>query len=104
MIENLQELLIQESIFNYTKENTIKNKIPFLDVLVDASNPDNYCTSVYTKPTKTDESINFKSEAPQRCKTGVVKILLSRAWKKSLNRNRIKRLLVNNEFPKKILD
>ena len=100
-----------KSALNFTHEVAIGNKIPFLDVLLDNSNDKKLITSVYTKPTKSEDCLNYNSAAPERYKTGVIKTLISRAWKISSDHDsfnqeklRIKKLLVNNNFPCHVCD
>ena len=89
----------------------MNNKLPFLDVLLDNSNREKYLRNVYTKPTKTEECINYECDAPNRYKIGVIKTLINRAYK-ICNSNegiknetqRIKKLLINNNFPNKLVD
>ena len=111
IIDDIQAKLKANSVLNFTKEQSVSQKIPFLDVLVDAGNPQKFETSVYTKPTKTDDCLNYQSDAPEKYKLGVIKTLLSRAWKICSSKEgfemecaRIKKLLVNNQFPNKICD
>ena len=108
---NLKNIFIQESKMNFTHEIGINNKLPYLDVLLDNSQRDKFLRSVYTKPTKMDECINFDCDAPDRYKIGVIKTLLNRAHKicntdEALQNEiqRIKKLLVNNSFPNRLID
>ena len=108
---DLKNIFIQESGMNFTHEMSINSKLPFLDVLLNNSNPDKYLRNVYTKPTKSDDCINYDCDAPERYKLGVIKTLLHRAYKicntqEALDSEviRIKNLLVNNNFPNRIID
>lgn len=83
--------------------------MPFLDILLNRTN--GITTSVYTKPTKTSDCLNYKSICPDRYKTGIIKTLLSRAYKISSDWNkfhkemsRIKQLLTNNNYPMQLID
>ena len=107
----LQQLFKEKSVLDFTYETSIENKLPFLDVLLDNTRPDNYNTSVYTKPTKSQDCINFECDAPTRYKSGVIKTLINRAWKISNSPQafeseiiRIKKLLINNDFPNVLCD
>ena len=107
----LKNKFIERSVLNFTHELSIDNKLPFLDVLIDSSNRHRYLRSVYTKPTRSDDCINYKCDAPERYKTGVLKTLLHRANKICNTEeafqeelDRIKRLLINNNFPNKLCD
>ena len=103
--------MIRNSVLNFTKEVGINDKLPFLDVLINSADKDKYATEVYIKPTKGQDCLNYECEAPERYKTGVLKTLLSRAWRICSDRasfnnesNRIKKLLVNNNYPNKLCD
>ena len=101
----------EESRLNYTHELSVNKKLPYLDVLIDGNNNDKYIQKVFTKPTKSDDCLNYDGDAPERYKTGVIKTLLHRAHKicnteEGFNEecSRIKRLLVNNNFPNSLCD
>ena len=103
---SLKNEMEKKSVLSFTIERSIESKLPFLDVLVDSSREDQYVTKVYTKPSKSQECINFNCEAPERYKTGVIKTLLARANRICSTEEgfkeetvRIKNLLVNNHFP-----
>ena len=109
-LENLKQKLIDNSKLNFTEEVSINNKIPFLDVQLEVKNAQ-FVRSVFTKPTKAEECLNFESEAPMKYKTGVLHTLLSRARKicnnveaKNEEYSRIKTLLVNNNYPNHLCD
>ena len=107
---SLKQAFIDASVLNLTHEININNKLPFLDVLLEMKNG-KFVRTVYTKPTKSMDCINFECDAPDRYKTGVLYTLLNRA-KKICNTaegfynevERIKRLLINNGFPNCIID
>ena len=98
-------------MLNFTIELNKNNRIPFLDVLVD-SNSDSFTTSLYKKPTSLNScTLNYKSECPYRYKIAVIKNFLQRAKLISSSRtlflkelSSIKRTLVNNGFPNRIVD
>ena len=107
----LQQKLIDKSVLNFTREISIDNKLPFLDVLLDNSNNDNYATSIYVKPTKSQDCIDYECESPERYKLGLIKTLLNRAYKICSSREaynqekvRITKLLINNNFPNRVCD
>ena len=110
-LDDVYRIFNTSSVLKFTKEMNINNKLPFLDVLINNSNNQKYLTSVYTKPTKTSECLNYNSYAPERYKTGVIKTLLSRATKIcnterafEEEKQRIRRLLVNNNYPNRVCD
>ena len=110
-LQKIKENMEKESVLNFTNESSVQGKIPFLDVLIDSTNSEKYITSVYTKPSKTDECLNYQSEAPDRYKEGIIKTLLTRATricntKDNFNAecNRIKKLLINNNYPNVVVD
>ena len=68
-------------------------------------------TSVHIKSTNSGDCINFSSICPDRYKTGVIKSFLHRAFHISCDWNtfheeveRIRQMLVNNNFPVNIVD
>ena len=68
-------------------------------------------TSVHTKSTNLGDCINYHSDCPLKYKTGVILTFLNRAhkicstWHHFNNEvQRIKQLLVNNNFPNKLID
>ncbi|XP_071083941.1 uncharacterized protein [Haliotis cracherodii] len=65
----------------FTIEREKDNQLPFLDVLVSISPTNRIQTSVYRKPTHTDQCIhfNFNSNHPLRTKTGIISTLTTRA-------------------------
>ena len=79
--------------------------------MIDNANHNKYKTSVYVKQGKSKECINYRCDAPEIYKTGVVKTLLCRADKIcstteafEAEKTRIKDLLVNNHFPNHVCD
>ena len=111
--EHLLELknsFISHSVLNFTHEVGVDDKSPFLDVLLKMEN-NAFITSVYTKPTKTEECMRYESEAPERYKFGILNTLMHRARKicnteegYQAEKRRIKSLLVNNGFPNEEID
>ena len=108
------EILKQEfencSCLKYTYEIESCKKIPFLDVMVTRS-ADSVKTAVYVKPTSNGECMNFDSICPKRYKIGVIKTLLHRSYSICSDFQtfyddvqRIKQMLVNNNFPNFIVD
>ena len=110
-LAELQRKFEERSVLRFTYEIGMNNRIPYLDVLINNSLNDRYITGVYTKPTKSDDCINYECAAPERYKTGVIKTLMNRAIKicNTLDefekeKKRIKALLVNNNFPNYLCD
>ena len=106
----LKNAFIANSKLNFTHEIGVDNKLPFLDVLLEATDS-KYTRYVYSKPTSAEECIRYDCDAPERYKSGVIYTLMHRA-KKICNTNeslhiekaRIKSLLVNNGFPNGMVD
>jgi len=85
-------------------------QISFLDILIKKTTA-KFETQFFTKITNTGDCINFKSIAPDRYKTGVIKTMLHRAYKVSNNWfnfnseiKRLKQLFTNNNFPMSVID
>ena len=107
---HIRENLEKHSVLNFTYEIEVNRKIAFLDTLITKENK-SLQTSVFTKVTNTGEFMNYHSICPERYKIGVLKTLLSRAysicsnWKYfSEEVERIKQVLVNNNFPMQVID
>ena len=106
----LKEKLISESVLQFTVEIEKHKKLNFLDVSIVSEN-NSFVTSVYSKPTSSDECLNYRSIAPERYKTGVIKTILHRAHKTTssptlfdLEVNRIRQILTDNDYPSSIID
>ncbi|XP_067660246.1 uncharacterized protein [Haliotis asinina] len=81
----LQHLNQQHPRVQFTFETETNGQLPFLDVLVTRS-PDNKIeTSVYRKPTHSDQYIHFDSNHPLKTKTGIISTLTRRAINLSSN-------------------
>lgn len=85
--------------------------MPFLDVLVKRSETGIITTSIYKKPTHTDQYLNFNSYQPKQHKASVVNTLLHRT--KTLitdEEERIKEIksikenLIENDYPKSFIE
>ena len=63
----------------FTHEVESEGSIPFLDVLVTRDSEGHLTTSVYRKPTHTDQYLSYASHHPSHQKLGVVRTLASRA-------------------------
>ncbi|XP_071092696.1 uncharacterized protein [Haliotis cracherodii] len=75
----LQHLNQQHPRVQFTIETEKDNQLPFLDVLVCRNSANRIQTSVYRKPTHTDQYIHFNSNHPLRTKTGIISTLTKRA-------------------------
>jgi hypothetical protein len=69
---------IQPSI-QFTKELETNGELPFLDIFVHKSESGHLSTSVYRKPTHTNQYLNFNSNHPLNTRIGVAKTLFDRA-------------------------
>ena len=109
-LEKLKQLFEDNSVLNFTYELNINNKLPFLDVYVDATE-NQFKTKVYRKPTSQGNCLNGKSECSEKYKHSVISNYLNRAFRTSDNWKdfheevvHIKQLLINNNFPNKMVD
>ncbi|XP_071949894.1 uncharacterized protein [Antedon mediterranea] len=62
----------------FTTECMSNNTIPFLDILITLQSNRSLTTSVYRKPTHTDQYLNFKSNHPLQHKLSVINTLVDR--------------------------
>ena len=106
----LKEEMILISGLNFTVEESVANKLPFLNVLVELSEG-SIRTKVYRKPTDAQMCLNGDGECPDRYKQSVVKGFLYRAKnicsEKSemmLEVSRSKQILINNGYSNKLVD
>ena len=74
----LNHLNTQSNHIKFTMETESENQLPFLDVLVTRTT-DGLQTSVYRKPTHTDQYVHFKSNHPTSVKVGIINTLARRA-------------------------
>ena len=74
----LQHLNNQQPSIRFTME-TENNKLAFLDTAVSGEPESRLTTSVYRKPTYTDQYLAYDSHHPQSVKRGIVKCLYERA-------------------------
>ena len=75
----LQHLNNQQPSIRFTMETENKNKLAFLDTAVSREPDGRLTTSVYRKPTYTDQYLAYDSHHPQSVKRGIVKCLYERA-------------------------
>ena len=69
---------LQPGVICFTHEVEKDNTLPFLEVLVTRDNDGNLSTSIYRKPTHTDQLLNFDSHHPLSSKRSVVSSLTKR--------------------------
>ena len=106
----LKQALTENSVLNFTYEIENNKKIAFLDTLITRTSH-NLSTTVHRKTTNTGECLNYSSICPQRYKIAVIKNFLHRSyaicsnWKDLTTEiQRIKQLLINNNFPNSVVD
>ncbi|XP_071495131.1 uncharacterized protein [Diadema antillarum] len=68
-----------DPFIKFTVENIRDNSLPFLDCLITVNKDGTLCSSVYRKPTHTDQYLLFDSHHPLVHKLGVVRTLFHRA-------------------------
>ena len=74
----LNHLNSQHPRMQFTMEEEADNKLPFLDVLVQRDQ-NQLSTSVYRKPTHTDQYLHYTSHHPLQVKKGIISTLTRRA-------------------------
>ena len=75
----LDHLTSQDPNIKFTQEQCTNNLLPFLDCLVKINSDGSLSTSVYRKPTHTDQYLQFSSHLPLIHKLGVIRTLEHRA-------------------------
>ena len=86
----LQDLNSHQPTIRFTRETEADNTIPFVDTSVTEDSDGYLCTSVYRKPTHTDQYLAYDLHHPQSVKrAGIVKYPYDRS--KQLNET-------NNDF------
>ena len=102
----LQHLNSQQPTIRFTMETETNNTIPFLDTLVTRDSDGYLSTSVYRKPTHTDQYLAYDSHHPQSVKRGIVKCLYDRSkhliTKPSVvshEKKHLSSVLVSNGYP-----
>ena len=94
----------QHPAIQFTVEQEVDGRIPFLDVLVERKDT-SVRTSVFRKKTHTDQYINFNSHHHPRILTGVIKCLKDRAnrichkSKKKQELKHLEKVFRANDFP-----
>ena len=75
----LHHLNSQQPTIRFTMESEKESKIAFLNTSVSREPDGRLTTSVYRKPTHTDQYFTYDSRHPQSVKRGIVKCLYDRA-------------------------
>ena len=75
----LHHLNSQQPTIRFTMETEKESKFAFLDTSVSRELDGRLTTSVYRKPTHTDQYLAYDSHHPQSVKRGIVKCLYDRA-------------------------
>ena len=109
-LETLKNEMVLISGLNFTYENSVDSKLPFLNVLVEKCDG-KFKTIVYRKPTNVGACMNAIGDCPERYKLSVIKGFLHRAkalcTEKSdllLEIKRVKQILINNNFSNSEVD
>ena len=102
----LQHLNSQQPTIRFTMETENDNKIAFLDASVSREPDGSLTTSVYRKPTHTDQYLAYDSHHPQSVKHSIVKCLYDRAKRLvtkpsviSAEKKHLSSVLVSNGYP-----
>ncbi|KAL9965123.1 hypothetical protein ACROYT_G028877 [Oculina patagonica] len=102
----LQHLNNQQPSIRFTMETENDCKIAFLDTTVSREPDGRLTTSVYRKPTHTDQYLAYDSHHPQSVKRGIVKCLYDRAKRLvtkpsviSKEKKHLSSVLVSNGYP-----
>ena len=110
-LEFFQHINDKHPNIRFTMETEINHKLPFLDVLLDNSNPLSLVTSVFRKSTYTGLLTNFLSFASFPYKLGLIRTLVDRTFKINNTwigfHNNIKELtniLGRNQFPSSLVN
>ena len=108
---NLKIAMQSSSVLHFTHEIGVQKSLAFLDVCVSRTRDGTLTTSVHIKSTYNGECMNYLSLAPEQYKSGVIKTFLHRAYKIShdwiafnAEINRIKQVLVNNNYPQNLVE
>ena len=102
---------IEESIQFTVEVESDTNGLPFLDVYLHRYENGSVGTSVYRKPTHTDNYLDFRSHHPIQHRTGVVytllkraKVLSSTAVDEALEVKRLVSVLKQNHYPRSVMN
>ena len=106
----LQLLNSMRSSITFTVEEESENSLAFLDVNVIRQPDGSTVTSVYRKPTYTDQYLHYFSHHPLCCKLGIVRTLTKRARILSSDETllqqelqHLEKALINNSYPQHVL-
>ena len=109
-LASLTAALEEHSVLKFTIEPSINNKLPFLDVHIDASDK-TFVTTVFRKPTDAGRCMSGDSECSDKYKDSVVRAYIIRAIKHCSTwpllhqeLQRVRQLLVNNRYTHKDID
>ena len=102
----LQHLNNQQPSIRFTMETEKDNKLAFLDTAVLREPDGHLTTSIYRKPTHTDQYLAYDSHHPQSVKRGIIKCLHERAKRLvtkpsviSKEKKHLSSVLVSNAYP-----
>ena len=94
----------------FTVEESIQNRISFLDVAIDASDV-TFATSVHRKPTDAGKRLHADSQCPDRYKASVIRAYVIRALKHCSSwplvhqeLRRVKQMLADNHYDARAVD
>ena len=103
-LEALRGKLTDESVLNFTVDFSVSQKLPFLDLMIDASSGE-FITDVFRKPTDLGRCMNGEGDCTDSYKTGVIRAYIRRAIRNCstwelLHRElqRVRQILVNNGY------
>lgn len=77
-LQQLKSRLETVSGLSFTVEESVEEKINFLDISIDTADGP-FVTSVHRKPTDAGRCLNYQSQCPQRYKSSVVRAYVHRA-------------------------
>ncbi|XP_068735165.1 uncharacterized protein [Montipora capricornis] len=102
----LQHLNNQQPSIRFAMETENDFKLAFLDTAVSREPDGRLTTSVYRKPTHTDQYLSYDSQHPQSVKRGIVKCLYERTKRLvtkpsvvSKEKKHLSSVLVSNGYP-----
>ena len=109
-LQEIKTLFESNSILKFTYEEEKHNRLAFLDVLVNRQE-NKFSTSVYIKPTHSNDCLNYNGVCPDRYKISTINTLINRAYRVCSDWHtfhseieRIKQLLTDNNFPMAVID
>ena len=110
--DTIDQLLFElnKSKLKFTIENSVENKLPFLDVLIQHQN-DEFITSVYIKPSNKEFCLNGNSECSETFLNSTITSYVNRAYTHCSNIDnrkaeikRVSKLLLNNNYKQAEID